>query len=183
MKEKHILYKRLAEAAEKSPFLLQDPVVPFLPFPTSSSCTLSSMAPSPTFYSPLQQPNSPSKGPLTPFPTPPGSVSSTVSIATTTITPTSSTNKAGTIGASSAPPRPAYPSQFYPSLGKYPFSPPTQSTLGTLRLLTPNSAAQVAGGQTTTDVQHTNPAPYCILDDSEVSDKLLLFHEKFCCTR
>lgn len=165
MREKQILYKRLAEA-EKSPFFLhphQHPVFPFLPFPTNTKCTLSSMAPSPTFYSLLQQQNSPSKGPLTPFPTPtPGSVSSANSNATTTITQTSSTNIAGTIGTSSTPPRPAYPSQFYPSFGKYPFSPPTPSSLGTLGLLspwTPNNAAQIAGGQTTTDVQHTNPAP------------------------
>ena len=166
MREKQILYKRLAEA-EKNPFFLhphQHPVFPFLPFPTNTKCTLSSVAPSPpTFYSLLQQQHSPSKGPLTPFPTPtPGSVSSANSSATTTTTQASSTNVTGTIGTSSTPPRPAYPSQFYPSFVKYPFSPPTPSSLGTLGLLspwTPSNAAQIAGGQTTTDVQHSNPTP------------------------
>ena len=49
MREKQILYKRLAEA-EKSPFFLhphQHPVFPFLHFPTNTKCNLSSVTPTP----------------------------------------------------------------------------------------------------------------------------------------
>ena len=159
MREKQILYKRLAEA-EKSPFFLhphQHPVFPFLHFPTNTKCNLSSVTPSPPFYPLLQQQqHSPPKGPLTPFPTP-ESASSTGSNPATT--PAPNTN------ISATPPRPSYPSQFYPSFVKYPFSPQTPSNLGSFGLLspwTPNSMAttnQTATTQAINSTQHLNSAP------------------------
>ena len=160
MREKQILYKRLAEA-EKNPFFLhphQHPVFPFLHFPTNTKCNLSSVTPSPPFYPLLQQQqHSPPKGPLTPFPTP-ESASSTRSSNPAT-TPAPNTN------ISATPPRPSYPSQFYPSFVKYPFSPQTPSNLGSFGLLspwTPNSVAattQTASTQAINSTQHLNSAP------------------------
>ena len=159
MREKQILYKRLAEA-EKSPFFLhphQHPVFPFLHLPANTKCNLSSVTPSPSFYPLLQQQqHSPPKGPLTPFPTPESASSTGSNIVTT---PAPNTN------ISATPPRPSYPSQFYPSFVKYPFSPQTPSNLGSFGLLspwTPNSMAantQITSAPTINSTQHLSSAP------------------------
>ena len=153
MREKQMLYKRLAEA-EKNPFFLhphQQTILPFLPFSTGKCLSpIYSFMPSPTRGS-------------SPFPIS-SAVASTQSTITTQASPSAVTSVAsgtsvtsGTLvggmmgvnpGSITSPPNRAYPSQFYSPFMKYPFSPPTPSNLSGLGLLSPwnpnSSAAAVA---------------------------------------
>ena len=149
MREKAILYRRLAEA-EKNPFL--QTIFPFLPFNTAAG----KFSPVPPLYTLLQQqspPRPPSSVPspynlsgglgtavnVTPVAGQPGSVVNSSLGITGLPTPGGSS-----VGSVSTPPRPSYPSQFYP-LMKYPFSPPTPSSLSGLSLLSPFNANSVNG--------------------------------------
>lgn len=150
MREKAILYRRLAEA-EKNPFL--QTIFPFLPFNTTGK-----FSPVPPLYTLLQQqspprPPSSSTSPynlssslatamnVTPVVGQPGSVVNNSLGISGLPTPGGSS-----VGSVSTPPRPTYPSQFYPaSLMKYPFSPPTPSSLSGLSLLSPFNASTVNG--------------------------------------
>lgn len=149
MREKAILYKRLAEA-EKNPFL--QTIFPFLPFNATGK-----FSPVPPLYTLLQQqspPRPPSSAPspynlsgglatavnVTPVAGQAGSVVNSSLGITGLPTPGGSS-----VGSASTPPRPSYPAQFYPaSLMKYPFSPPTPSSLSGLSLLSPFNASGVS---------------------------------------
>ena len=136
MREKQILYKRLAEA-EKNPFFLhphQQTIFPFLPFNTGKCLSpIYSFVPSPT------------RG-TSPFPMT-STTASTQSTIATQASPTAVTSVAGGTlvggmmgvnpGSVSSPPNRAYSSQFYSPFMKYPFSPPTPSNLSGLGLLSP----------------------------------------------
>lgn len=65
------------------------------------------------------------------------------------------------VGSVSTPPRASYPSQFYPaSLMKYPFSPPTPSSLSGLSLLSPFNANSVNNhGEVQSSASSTGGAP------------------------
>ena len=148
MREKAILYRRLAEA-EKNPFL--QTIFPFLPFNATGK-----FSPVPPLYTLLQQqspPRPPSSVPspynlsggiaaavnITPVAGQPGSVVNSSLGITGLPTPGGSS-----VGSVSTPPRPSYPTQFYPaSLMKYPFSPPTPSSLSGFSLLSPFNASSV----------------------------------------
>ena len=146
MREKAILYRRLAEA-EKNPFL--PTIFPFLPF--NAAGKFSPVAPLYTLLQQQSPPKPPSSVPspynltgglaatavnVTPVVGQPGSVVNSSLGITGLPTPGGSS-----VGSVSTPPRPSYPSQFYPaSLMKYPFSPPTPSSLSGLSLLSPFNA-------------------------------------------
>ena len=149
MREKAILYRRLAEA-EKNPFL--QTIFPFLPFNAAAG----KFSPVPPLYTLLQQqspPRPPSSVPspynissglgtavnVTPVAGQPGSIVNSSLGITGLPTPGGSS-----VGSVSTPPRASYPSQFYP-LMKYPFSPPTPSSLSGLSLLSPFNANSVNG--------------------------------------
>ena len=148
MREKAILYKRLAEA-EKNPFF-QPAIFPFLPFNAAAG----KFSPVPPLYTLIQQqspPRPPSSSVASPYnlstgigatinvtPVPGSVVNSSLGI-TGLPTPGGSS-----VGSVSTPPRPSYPSQFYP-LMKYPFSPPTPSSLSGLSLLSPFNANSING--------------------------------------
>lgn len=149
MREKAILYRRLAEA-EKNPFL--QTIFPFLPFNTAAG-KFSSVPPLYTLLQQQSPPRPPSSVPspynissglgtavnVTPVAGQPGSVVNSSLGITGLPTPGGSS-----VGSVSTPPRASYPSQFYP-LMKYPFSPPTPSSLSGLSLLSPFNANSVNG--------------------------------------
>ena len=152
MREKAILYRRLAEA-EKNPFL--PTIFPFLPFNTAGK-----FSPVPPLYTLLQQQQSPPRPPSS-VPSPynlPGGLTTAVNVTPVAGQPGSVVNNLGitglptpggsSVGSVSTPPRPSYPSQFYPaSLMKYPFSPPTPSSLSGLSLLSPFNASSINNGE------------------------------------
>ena len=153
MREKAILYRRLAEA-EKNPFL--PTIFPFLPFNTAVG-KISSVPP---LYTLLQQ-QSPPRPPSSSVPSPyslSGGLGTAVNVTPVAGQPGSVVNSSlgitglptpggSSVGSVSTPPRASYPSPFYPALVKYPFSPPTPSSLsGISSLFSPfnaNGEAQV----------------------------------------
>ena len=138
MREKQMLYKRLAEA-EKNPFFLhphQQTIFPFLPFNTGKCLSpIYSFVPSPT------------RGSTSPFPISSAIASTQSTVTTQASPPNAATSVAGgtlvggMMGVNpvsvSSPPNRAYSSQFYSPFMKYPFSPPTPSNLSGLGLLSP----------------------------------------------
>ena len=148
MREKAILYRKLAEA-EKNPFL--QTIFPFLPFNAAGK-----FSPVPPLYTLLQQ-QSPPRPPSS-VPSPynlSGGLGTAVNVAPVAGQPGSVVNSSlgitglptpggSSVGSVSTPPRPSYPSQFYP-LMKYPFSPPTPASLSGLSLLSPFNANSVNG--------------------------------------
>lgn len=145
LREKQILYKRVAEA-ERNPFFLHPHQHPVFPFMSSYKCNFTPMG---SLYSLLHSPTNPSS----PFPA--GSL--VASVSPTTVTSTSTMNVAGgspqpSVASITSPPRP-YPSQFYSPFMKYPFSPPTpSSSLGLLSPWNPSNNTAVPA------MQNANPA-------------------------
>lgn len=161
LREKQLLYRRLAEA-EKTPFYLSphQGIVPFLPFNGSISPIYSLLSHQPQRSPPrLPTTGSPSSI-LTGGSTPVASLTTTTNLTTPSSSQNSiydsTTNSLGisglptpggsSVGSASTP---SFPMQFYPAtLMKYPFSPPTPSSLG----LSPFSAANGYGeGNDSTD--------------------------------
>lgn len=172
MREKAILYRRLAEA-EKNPFL--PTIFPFLPFNTAGKFSTV-----PPLYTLLQQQQQSPPRPPSSVPSPynlPGGLTTAVNVTPVVGQPGSVVNSnlgitglptpgGSSVGSVSTPPRPSYPSQFYPaSLMKYPFSPPTPSSLSGLSLLSPFNASSINNGEVQARVSGASGAAVAVGGD------------------